>query len=43
VAAGLRAGVRVIGVANERYSREVLLDAGASAVVDELDELEPLL
>jgi phosphoglycolate phosphatase len=43
VAAGLAAGVRVIGVANERYSREVLLEAGAAAVVDELDELEPLL
>jgi phosphoglycolate phosphatase len=43
VAAGLTAGVRVIGVANERYPREVLLAAGADAVVDELDELEPLL
>src|SRR4051812_39567571 len=32
VAAGLTAGVRVIGVANERYPREVLLAAGADAV-----------
>src|SRR3954451_14326901 len=41
VQAGLAAGVRVIGVANERYPRDVLLAAGADAVVDELDELEP--
>jgi phosphoglycolate phosphatase len=43
VGAGLAAGVRVIGVANERYGRELLLETGAHAVVDELDELEPLL
>jgi phosphoglycolate phosphatase-like HAD superfamily hydrolase len=43
VAAGLAAGVRPIGVANERYDRSALLAAGAHAVVDELDELEPLL
>jgi phosphoglycolate phosphatase len=43
VAAGLTAGVRVIGVANERYPRDVLLAAGADAVVDDLEELEPLL
>jgi phosphoglycolate phosphatase len=43
VLAGLTAQVRTIGVANERYGRELLLEAGAHAVVDELDELEPLL
>jgi phosphoglycolate phosphatase len=43
VQAGLSAGVRVIGVANERYPRDVLLAAGALAAVDELDELEPLV
>jgi phosphoglycolate phosphatase len=43
VAAGLTAGVRVIGVANERYPRDVLLAGGADAVVEELEELEPLL
>jgi phosphoglycolate phosphatase-like HAD superfamily hydrolase len=43
IAAGLAASVRPIGVANERYSREALMAAGADAVVDELDELEPLL
>jgi phosphoglycolate phosphatase-like HAD superfamily hydrolase len=43
VQAGLTAGVRPIAVANERYGRDALLAAGADAVVDELDELEPLL
>jgi phosphoglycolate phosphatase-like HAD superfamily hydrolase len=43
VLAGVTAKVRTIGVANERYSRQALLEAGAQAVVDELDELEPLL
>src|SRR4051794_22680404 len=43
VRAGLTAGVRVIGVAGERYPRDVLLGAGADAVVEDLDELEPLL
>ena len=43
IQAGLTAGVRPIGVANERYGRDVLLAAGADAVVDELGELEPLL
>jgi phosphoglycolate phosphatase-like HAD superfamily hydrolase len=36
-------GVRAIGVAGVRYSREDLLAAGADAAVDELDELEPVL
>jgi phosphoglycolate phosphatase-like HAD superfamily hydrolase len=43
VLAGLTAQVRTIGVANGRYGRDALLEAGAHAVVDELDELEPLL
>jgi phosphoglycolate phosphatase len=43
VRAGLTAGVRTIAVAGDRYGRDVLLEAGADGVVDELDELEPLL
>jgi phosphoglycolate phosphatase len=40
VDAALRAGVRAIGVAGSRYSRADLLDAGAAAAVDELEELD---
>ena len=43
VAAGLAARVRTIAIAGDRFGRAALLDAGAQAVVDELDELEQLL
>jgi phosphoglycolate phosphatase-like HAD superfamily hydrolase len=43
VAAGLRAGVRCVGVAGSRYSRDDLLDAGAHAAIDELEDLEAQL
>src|SRR4051794_29103667 len=41
VKAALTAGVRAIGVAGSRYSRADLLDAGATAAIDELEELAP--
>jgi phosphoglycolate phosphatase-like HAD superfamily hydrolase len=40
VQAALDAGVRAIGVAGSRYSRADLLDAGAAAAIDELEELD---
>jgi phosphoglycolate phosphatase-like HAD superfamily hydrolase len=43
VAAALDAGVRCVGVAGSRYSRDDLTAAGAEAAIDELDELEPLV
>ena len=43
VAAALSAGVRCIGIAGSRYSRDELRAAGAEAAVDELDELDALL
>jgi phosphoglycolate phosphatase-like HAD superfamily hydrolase len=43
VAAAIEAGVRPIGVAGGRYSRDDLLAAGADAAVAELDELDALL
>lgn len=43
VAAALTAGVRCIGVAGGRYGRADLVDAGAEAAVEELDELAALL
>jgi phosphoglycolate phosphatase-like HAD superfamily hydrolase len=43
VAAALSAGVRCIGVAGGRYSHADLIDAGAEAAVEELDELNALL
>jgi phosphoglycolate phosphatase len=43
VAAAHADGVRAIGVAGVRFSREDLLAAGAEAAVDELSELEPVL
>ena len=43
VAAGLAAQVRTIAIAGDRFGRDTLREAGAHEVVDELDELEPLL
>lgn len=43
VAAARADGVRAIGIAGVRFSRDDLLAAGAAAAVDELDELEPVL
>jgi phosphoglycolate phosphatase-like HAD superfamily hydrolase len=43
VAAALGAGVRAIGVAGSRYSREDLLGAGADAAVDAIGEVRALL
>ena len=43
VAAAIEAGVRAIGVAGGRYSQADLLEAGASAAVSDLDELDDLL
>jgi phosphoglycolate phosphatase len=43
VQAAVRGGARAVGVANERFSREELVDAGADAVIDDLRELEALL
>lgn len=43
VAAAMEAGVRPIGVAGGRYSRDDLLAAGADAAVADLDELDALL
>jgi phosphoglycolate phosphatase len=43
VAAALAAGVRCIGVAGGRYSRDELTAAGAEAAVEELRDIEPLL
>jgi phosphoglycolate phosphatase len=43
VAAAQADGVRSVGVAGVRFSRDELLAAGADAAVDELDELEPVL
>ncbi len=43
VAAAQADGVRSIGVAGFRYTSDDLLAAGADAVVDELDELEPVV
>jgi phosphoglycolate phosphatase-like HAD superfamily hydrolase len=43
VAAALADRVRSIGVAGFRYTRDDLLAAGADAVVDELDELPPVV
>jgi phosphoglycolate phosphatase-like HAD superfamily hydrolase len=40
VSAALAAGVRAIGVAGSRYSRADLIEAGAAAAVDELEELD---
>jgi phosphoglycolate phosphatase-like HAD superfamily hydrolase len=40
VSAALSAGVRAIGVAGSRYSRADLIEAGAAAAIDELEELE---
>ena len=43
VRAGLEAEVRTVAVTSERFGRADLLEAGAHAVVDALDELERLL
>ena len=43
VAAAIDAGVRPIGVAGGRYSRDDLLAAGAAAAIAELEELDALL
>jgi phosphoglycolate phosphatase len=43
VAAAIAGGVRSIGVAGVHHSRADLLDAGADAVVDELDEIPAVL
>jgi phosphoglycolate phosphatase len=43
VAAALAADVRAIGIAGGRHSRADLTAAGASAAIDELDELPALL
>ncbi len=43
VAAGLRAGVRAVGITTGSTSREALSQAGAHAVVDRIDELAAAL
>jgi phosphoglycolate phosphatase len=43
VAAAHAGGVRAIGVAGTRFTRADLLEAGADAAVDELDEVERVL
>jgi phosphoglycolate phosphatase len=43
IAAATADGVRAVGITGHRFSSDALLEAGAAATVDELDELEAVL